>query len=93
MEIDEKCVAILRVLREEDAKDGLLALEITERVNRHVSTIYTQLHRLEKLGLVKSWFMTEDPYAAPSPQGRRRLYAITDDGRREPTAIPAPGKH
>jgi DNA-binding PadR family transcriptional regulator len=76
-------VAILKLL--EDEKEPLHGYEIIRRLEARSQgyfrfkegLIYPSLHRMEQDGLLESWWLGE-----PGTR-RRKVYAITDDGRHQ----------
>lgn len=78
-------LAVLEILMEAGPRDLVWGFRLCEEANLGSGTVYPLLERLERDGLVVSYW--EDP--APSDRPRRRFYEMTTAGRKEISAAVA----
>lgn len=78
MSYEEKCLVILRVLSDGGEQYGLDIVKASDGVHTR-GTVYVYLSGMQDQGVVASRVEDDPP---PPPQIPRRLYRITDRGRR-----------
>lgn len=79
LRLTQATLAVVGVLMAARQDDRVWGLRLCEEANLGSGTVYPLLERLEKAGIVTSFW--EDPPPANRP--RRRFYELTDAGRQE----------
>jgi PadR family transcriptional regulator PadR len=79
LRLTQATLAVVGVLMTAGPDDRVWGLRLCEEANLGSGTVYPLLERLEKAGIVTSFW--EDPPPANRP--RRRFYELTSGGRQE----------
>ena len=79
LRLTQATLAVVGVLMAAGPDERVWGLRLCEEANLGSGTVYPLLERLEKAGIVTSYW--EDPPPADRP--RRRFYELTSSGRQE----------
>jgi PadR family transcriptional regulator, regulatory protein PadR len=79
LRLTQATLAVVGVLMAAGPDDQVWGLRLCEEANLGSGTVYPLLERLERAGIVTSFW--EDPQPANRP--RRRFYELTSSGRQE----------